>query len=44
MVGNWVIGMARNDCQPKSSNNPNSNRGAMGLRIDQAEKFIPTSP
>jgi hypothetical protein len=39
MLGNCVIGKARNDMMPTSIKTKNNNTDGTGLRIDQAEKF-----
>ena len=40
IFGKRVIGRAMNDCQPSTMTIKNPSSGAIGLRIDQAEKFI----
>ena len=40
MFGNRVIGSALNDCQPSTISMKKARIGAIGFRMDQAEKFI----
>ncbi len=43
MLGNRVIGSELNDCQPSTISRQNARMGAIGLRMDQAEKFMEKS-
>lgn len=40
MFGKRVIGSALKDCMPMNTNRQKASSGAMGFRMDQAEKFI----